>query len=208
MDNMPFKQVDDFQYTALTEFDQLVMPWVPGVQAPLYQLIREQTLRSFCARTGALIGQLPVFKVFDGQSSYSLEGVPDLMDILQIKQMRYAETGTQLNEAAYRMDVDTTTFELQSSWDGTLSEQTLIPVCTFTMARGAVLIETAFFERWADRIAAGIASQLMIMPKKAWSNPAAAVPLISDYENAVANAKIAVSRNFDKYAMRTVRPFI
>ena len=59
MDNMPYKPIDDFYYTELTEFDRLVMPHVPGVQAPLYQLHREEKIREFCRRSGALIGQHP-----------------------------------------------------------------------------------------------------------------------------------------------------
>jgi hypothetical protein len=207
MDNMPYKSVDTFNYTELSDFDRLVMPWVPGVPAPIYVLQREEVLREFCRRSGALIGLLPGIKIFDGQSKYALEGTPDLLDVLTLKGLYFAENETPIKEEAYLMDQDRTSFTLQSSWDGSYAEDVLIPLVSLTPCFGSERIESVFFERWADGIAAGIVASLTRIPRKSWTDPNVAAGYQGKYENAVANAKIAVSRNFNKYAMRTVMSF-
>jgi hypothetical protein len=204
MDAMPYKQTDEFTYEEMTSFDALVMPWVAGVPAPMYQLQRISMIREFCLRTGALIGQLPDITIYKGQSQYDLEGLVDLMDVLTLKEIRFAANGTPLNESSYLMDVDRTTFTLQAAWDGAYTGEALIPIVSFTVCRTAERIEANFFDRWADGIAAGITSSILAIPKKSWTDPAAAAGFRAKFDQAVSNAKIAVSRNFDKYAMRTV----
>lgn len=204
MNNMPYKSIDEFYYTELSAFDRLVLPHVPGVQRPLYELQREETIREFCRRTGALIGLHPTITIFEEQSVYALEGVPDTMDILTIKHIRYQENGDPVNEKAYLMDQDRTTFTLQSNWWSGLASQILVPVVSLTLCREAVRIESNFFDRWSDGIAAGIIKDLVVIPNKQWTNPNAAVIYDHKYESAVANAKIAVSRTFGKYAPRTL----
>lgn len=201
---MPYKNIEEFYYTELSAFDRLVMPHVPGVQRPLYELQREETIREFCRRSGALIGQHPAVTIFEEQAEYALEGIPDTMDILTIKGIRYQENGDPVNEKAYLMDQDTTTFQLQSNWWSGLAEQVLIPIVSLTMCREAERIETNFFDRWSDGIAAGIIKDLAIIPNKQWTNPNAAAIYDHKYESAIANAKIAVSRTFSKYAPRTL----
>jgi hypothetical protein len=204
MDAMPYKQTDDFIYEELSQFDALVMPWVPGVPAPMYQLQRISMLREFCRRTGALIGQLPDVTIYAGQSQYDLEGLVDTMDVLTLKGLRFAANGTPVNEAAYLMDVDRSTFTLQAAWDGAYTGEALIPIVSFTVCRTAVRVEADFFDRWADGLAAGIISSILAIPKKSWTDPAAAAGFRAKFDQAISNAKIAVSRNFDKYAPRTV----
>jgi hypothetical protein len=206
MDNVPFKSVDDFLYTELTAFDRLVMPWVAGVQAPMYELIREETLREFCRRSGALIGLLPGIKMFDERIRYDLEGVTDTLDVLTLKRLYFEENGTQINENAYLMNQDRASFTLQSSYFGSYTDEVLIPLVSFTACRGTERVEADFFDRWADGIAAGIIANLAAMPRKSWTDNAAAIAYQGRYENAVANAKIAVSRNFNKYALRMRAP--
>jgi hypothetical protein len=204
MDNLPYLLIDDFVYEELTSFDRLVMPWVPGVQLPIYQLQREETLREFCRRSGALIGLHNPILIYEDVSTYDLNAVPELLDILTIKQMRYTENGRPVNEAAYLIDQNRKTFTLQSSWPGSLQEQMISPVVSLTACRGAERVESDFFERWADTIAKGIAAALMKMPKKQWTNPQAALEFDHQYESGIANAKIAVSRGFSKYAPHTI----
>jgi hypothetical protein len=204
MNGIPYKQTDEFVYEELTSFDALVMPWVPGVPAPMYQLQRISMIREFCRRTGAMIGLLPGIKIFDGQSRYTIEGVEDLMDVLTLKRLYFAENETPVNEAAYLMDVDRTSFALQAAWDGSYAEDVLIPLASLTVCRTAERIEANFFDRWADGITAGIISSILAIPRKSWTDPAAAAGFRGKFDQAVSNAKIAVSRDFDKYAPRTV----
>lgn len=204
MNNMPYKPIDDFYYTELSKFDRLVLPHVPGVQRPLYELQREELIREFCRRTDALIGQHAPMTMFKDQSVYGIDGVPDTLDVLTVRQIRYQANGMPVNEAAYKMDQDRTTFTLQDSWAGSLQSQVIIPVLSLTMCRESERVETNFFDRWSDGIAAGIIKDLMLIPKKQWTNPDAAIIFDHKYESAVANAKIAVSRDFDKYAPRTL----
>jgi hypothetical protein len=204
MNNMPYKPVDAFYYTELTEFDRLVMPHVPGVQAPLYELQREETIREFCRRSGALIGQHHPITVFADTAEYPLDGVPQVMDILTIKEMRYYENGDPVNEKAYMLDQDRATFQLQSDWPNGLTDKVIVPILSLTMCRQAERIEANFFDRWSDGIAAGIVRDLMIVPGKQWTNPQAAPLYDHKYESAISNAKIAVSKAFGKYALRTL----
>ncbi|MHC4301349.1 MAG: hypothetical protein ACYS7Y_29120 [Planctomycetota bacterium] len=205
MDNMPYKSVDDFYYTELDEFDTLVLPHVPGVQRPLYELQRAEVVREFCRRTGALIGQHPAIEVYKDVFTYDVQGIPELLDVLTIKQIRYEENGRPLPEKAYLLDQDRSTFTLQSSWDTSLEGKKIIPVISLTVGRASVRIPTDFFERWGDFIAYGIAATLMMIPRKQWTNPEAAALYMGKYDSGIANAKIAVSRGFDKYAVRTVK---
>ena len=200
---MPYAQIDEFVYVELSRLDEKVMPWVPGVPAPLYNLAREEILREFCRRSGALIGQLPGLTIFAGQSKYSLEGVAELMDVLTLKRLYFAENGTPINEAAYLMDADRRSFTLQASWDTSYETDVLIPLVSLTSCPGATLLETAFFDRWSDGIAAGVVAYLQKIPKKQWTDLPSSMLFQEKYESAVANAKIAVSRTFNKYAMRT-----
>jgi hypothetical protein len=204
MDAMPYKQTDEFTYEELSSFDALVMPWTPGVPAPMYELQRITVLREFCRRTGALIGQLPDITVYAGQTQYDLEGLVDLMDVLTLKEIRFAANGTRLNESSYLMDQDRSTFTLQAAWDGAYTGEALIPIVSFTTCRTAERVEADFFDRWADGIAAGITASILAIPKKSWTDPAAAAGFRAVFDQAISNAKIAVSRNFDKYAPRTV----
>lgn len=204
MNNMPYKPISDFYYTELSKFDRLVMPHVPGVQFPLYALQREETIREFCRRSGALIGQHDPIKMFEDQATYNLEGVPDVMDILTLKHMRYQESGDVVNARAYKLDQDRTTFQLQSDWPSGLQDQVIIPIISLTMCREAERIESNFFDRWSDGIAAGIIKDLMVVPNKQWTNPDAAGFYDTKYESAVANAKIAVTRDFGLLAPRTL----
>lgn len=202
--NLPQKPIDDFYYTELSKFDRLVMPHVPGVQAPLYELQREETIREFCRRTDALQGLHTPIKIYEEQSVYDLFGVPDVMDILTIRQVRYQENGDPVNEKAYLIDNDRTTLTLQSNWWSGLKEEVLVPVLSLTMCREADRIEKNFFDRWSDGIAAGIIKDLMLIPKKQWTNPDAAGFYDTKYESAIANAKILVGKEFSKYAPRTL----
>jgi hypothetical protein len=204
MDNMPYKPIEQFYFTELTEFDNLVMPHVPGVQAPLYELQREETIREFCRRTGALIGQHHPITIIAETSLYPLDGTTEVMDVLTIKQMRYTENGTIVPLAAYKLDLDRTTFQLQSDWAGSLDDQAITPIISMTMSRNAERIESDFYDRWSDGIAAGIAKDLMMIPNKQWTNPQAAEYYSHKYESAVTNAKIAVSRDYGNYASRSV----
>jgi len=204
MNSMPYKPISDFYYTELSKFDRLVLPHVPGVQMPLYELQREETIREFCRRSGALIGQHDPIKIFEDQAVYGLEGVPDVMDVLTLTQMRYQESGDLVNGKAYLLAQDRTTFELQSDWPSGLQGQIIIPVVSLTLCREAERVERNFFDRWSDGIAAGIVKDLMIVPKKQWTNPDAAAIYDHKYESAVSNAKIAVSRDFGEFAPRTL----
>jgi hypothetical protein len=202
MDNMPYKPIEQFYFTELSEFDRLVMPHVPGVQAPIYELQREETIREFCRRSGALIGQHHPITIYEETDLYPLDGTTEVMDVLTLKEMRFTDNGRVVNNKAYKLDLDRTTFTLQSNWAGGLDGSALTPVISMTMAREAERIESDFFDRWSDGIAAGIIKDLMIVPNKQWTNPQAAGFYDTKYEAAIANAKIAVSRSFGKTAFR------
>ena len=205
MNNMPYKPIDDFYYAELSDFDHLVLPHVAGVQRPLYELERETVIREFCRRTGALIGQHNGITIYKDVSEYTVTGIPDLMDVLTLKDLRYSESGEPVNRMAYLLDQDRTTFNLQSNWADSLKENVLIPIISLTLCRGADRVEQNFFDRWSDGIAAGIISRLMLSPRKVWSNPQAARETFDPrYDEAISNAKIAVSRAFTVYAPRTV----
>lgn len=204
MDNMPFKYVDSFSYTELGEFDKLVLPHVPGVQRPLYELQREETIRDFCRRTDVLMALHSRFIIFEDQRVYNLFGVPDVLDILSIRDVRVVEDGRPLTPKAYLLDADQTTFTLQKGWESGLNGREITPLMSMTLAHGASRIETNFFQRWSHGIAAGIVRDLMVIPRKQWTNPQAAPIYDVKYEREVTNAKCLVSRNFGNHLPRTL----
>ena len=69
---------------------------------------------------------------------------------------------------------------------------------------GCDRIEEEFFNRWDEGIASGIIERLMLSPNKKWSNPQFAEVHHARYHDAIASAKVAVSRDFGIHAQRTI----
>lgn len=204
MKAIPYIPIDDFTYTEVTEFDPLVIPHLPGIQHPLYELERGNVIREFCRRTGAQIGLHPGVMIFEDVTVYELDEIPEDMDILTLKDLRLSDSPNPLPRSSYLLNTSRTAFELQEGWEGSYKEKTVYPVLSLNYKRDTQRIESEFFNRWDEGIAAGITARLMLYPKKAWTNPEAAIMQSARYEQAVSNAKIAVSREFGIVAPRTI----
>lgn len=206
MKDMPYKLVDDFEYVNLSVFDKQVLTRVSGCPAPLYELERLEVLQEFCERTDALQGLLPTFEVSAGVDTYHLTDVPDNVEVMTVRELRYVDSGTQVNERAYIMDVDRLTLTLQPTWDTALDEKAISVRVSLQVSDTATGVEKDFYRRWGRGIAAGIIQRLCLIPNKSWTNPDFAMLYGARYHDAIASAKIAVSRNFNKYARTTVIP--
>ena len=203
MDGTPYQPTDDFQYEDLSAFDTLVLPHVPGVQRPLYELERITVLREFCRRSGALIGLHPEVNINAETKSYLLEDAPSDLTVLTLKAL-LRDSGHPLNARAYLLQADRKAFLLQQNWHSSLAGDTLTPVISMQVCRDADRIEREFFNRWDEGIAAGIIERLMLSPKKAWTNVPAAPVFSQRYVSAIQEARVAVSREFGVYAHRTL----
>jgi hypothetical protein len=69
--------------------------------------------------------------------------------------------------------------------------------------RSAAGLDSVIFERWADEIAAGAKATLMAMPRKPWTDTIAAAENKKTFEDAIAKAKLEVTRSFAGARMRT-----
>ena len=203
MNGTPFQPTDDFTFVDLSDFDQLVLPHVPGVQRPLYELERISVLREFCRKSSALIGLHPALNIVEGKVQYNLDGVPPDLAVLSLRQV-FNEDDVLVNGRAYLLSADRQTLSLQDGWENSFDGQQLYPLLSLQICRDAERVESEFFNRWDEGIAAGIIERLMTSPNKAWTNIQAAPIFSHKYHNTVVEARIAVSREFGNTAPRTV----
>lgn len=201
MNGHPYRPVEEFQYTPLSELDVRVMPNVAGCPRALYELVRANLLRTFCRKTHALIGTLPPMTVYQGTPEYALDDFPDVVQLIGIKQIQLAD-GRILSDAHYVLSADRKILTLRNGWDSGLNGQQITLTVFLTPAKDATAIEEEFFERWEEGLAAGITTQLMVIPRKSWTDPNAAAYFSSVYHDALQHAKIAVSRDFSNKPLR------
>lgn len=71
--------------------------------------------------------------------------------------------------------------------------------------RAATGLDSVIFERWADDIANGAKARLMRMPKKPWTSAANASDYEAKFEDAIATAKLEMTRSFAGARLR-VKP--
>lgn len=203
MDGIPYPETDDFTYVSLDEFDTLVLPHVPGIQRPLYELERITVIREFCRRTDALMGLHPSIFARKDRTQYTLDRLPEDLTPLTMRRLLQAN-GNKVKQSAFLLNTARTAFSLKEQYAGSLDGERVAPLLSLQLCRSTSRIEAEFFNRWDEGIAAGIIERLVLSPKKAWTNVQAAPLFNARYHDAIAEAKIAVSRNFGIHAQRTI----
>jgi hypothetical protein len=197
-----------------------IMPELPGCPVDLAQRRIRRIVNSFGTETRYLTTMLPLIDVVAGQAPYSIVPPDTDLQLIRPEEVRY--NGDEISP----FGVDELNAELPS-WRTETGEPRLytrensdeiilIYVPTVSVTDGLQVkisyapdfnavggFEKVFYDRFADGIAAGVKADLMLMPKKPWSDQATAMKYEADYKLEVNRAKQLADRANSRAPRRT-----
>jgi hypothetical protein len=206
--------------SAWTEWDQDVLPEVPGADAPFVRHHVKLAAIEFCERAWVWVVDQGTFPVAAGANEYDWEP-PANTEVARIlhawigKAPLHPKTGGELSAlyGDYMQAEGPPQFFIQdvpekfilvpkptaSSADGVTAKIAVKPT------RAATGLDTVIFNRWHRIITAGALASLLGMGRKPWTDIPRSQLMADRFEQGIAKAKLEVIRSFAGARMR-VRP--
>jgi len=207
---------------AWAQYYDWVLPELPG--SPPTGLVDEicrAVSRDFCDETKVYQVELTPINIVAGTASYNLATadptnleVSEVLDVWHNSNRLTPKTRDELKRLYLpRWQDKTGTPEFYTQYDQ--NNLVLVPYPDKALTAGlqvtAAIMPTlasvglidVIFDRWAEDLAKGIKAQMMLQPKKPWSNPELANYYWGHYEAARDNTKSSVQKSFVRARPRT-----
>lgn len=197
-----------------------VLPELPGCSVELALRRIRRVINNFATETRYLTTVLPLIDVVAGQATYSILSPDADLQVIRPEEVRL--NGEEISP----FGVDELNAELPS-WRTETGEPRLytrensdeiilVYVPTVSVAQGLMVkvsyapdfaavngFERVLYDRFADGIAAGIKADLMLMPKKPWTDQQTAMKYEADFHLEVNRAKQLADRANSRAPRRT-----
>ena len=206
--------------SAWSDWDDDVLPELPGVQQAMARHHVKLAAIEFCRRSWAWIidqGPIPV-SANVAEYDWNRPANTDVARVIvawlegrRVESLTRKELSARFGD--YKNLSGSPEYYLQDSPNKLIlvpkPNSTIMAGVTAVTAlqpkRAATGLETTIRERWGDVIAAGAKYRLMRMPKKPWTDKDIAAVYRQEFEDGIAQAKLEVTRSFSGARMR-VRP--
>jgi len=208
--------------TAFTALFDDVLPHVPGCSQPIASDAIRKAAIEFCERSWAWIFNSPDIDVVNGQMAYPFTP-PGNAVVSKVLQVWYDDepltpktpdelntlypnwrtvTGTPIH---YTQD-DSRNLLLVPTPDADLTDGLKMRVA-LKPTIAAADIETVIYEEYREAIACGALAQLMMSPKKPYSDPGLAVVKLEYFESKIGSTRFKVQKGFARAPQRNVAHF-
>jgi hypothetical protein len=189
--------------TALSSFLPLVAPKAPGAPDPAIERAVRQAAIEFCSRTLALQRTLATIQTVADQQDYTasysgevvhrllsvrLEGDP--LELLKLEQLDPEALPVEGETPTGALLIAPTTLRLHPT--PTLADEDIVVRAAMRPSQAATTIDDGLYERYAECLADGALSRLLLDQKSAYYDPNGAGAARARFDDSVGQAKAAV----------------